>query len=457
MEQFNMEKLTVKYSLHANAHAPQPIRIKTPGWGGTSEKMQDGSDGQPWHCLPFVEASTYGLELIYQFETECHVVHDNGTLRFEWDFAREPGGVATGGEFIAFAPRRASRYYLFNTRLDVQAPPGHVIRTEPHPRFFTDHTGTVPLSMIGHLQTEWYPRMLFVVFKSPPPGQRHIFRKGEPYAQILFVPQRLAYETAEMTMAENAIRRQLEQDTEFARFEISENNWQNADGSQMDNHYKILARTFAQSGMAGVEQVVRQANEHRQQALPLEKPISECLEEGLELLNSRKRRQAMIVYSHVLEREPNNPDALSHMGICLACLGNVTKGLDMMAQAVALDPGKPKYHSNLGEVLRLLGRPQEAETAFRQSLELNPHDPGIVSVLGLTLAQQGRFAEGLLACQQAAAMGPQLPAVHFRLGLVLAQQGQIIAARAAFEAALAIDPNYADAHRALQETQMPAS
>src|SRR5438046_1841934 len=34
----------------------QPVRIKTPGWAGNPDKMEDGSPGQPWHCLPFVEA-----------------------------------------------------------------------------------------------------------------------------------------------------------------------------------------------------------------------------------------------------------------------------------------------------------------------------------------------------------------------------------------------------------------
>src|SRR5262249_3844267 len=153
------------------------------------------------------EGCTYGLELVYPFETECQVVNDNGDVRFEWDFAREPGGVLTGGEFMHFAPRRATKYYLFNTRVDIQAPPGHVLRTEPHPRSFTDDIGTVPLAMIAHLQNEWYPRVLFVVFRAPRPGERHVFRKGEPYVQLLFVPQRVRYEPTPLSPEEEAARR----------------------------------------------------------------------------------------------------------------------------------------------------------------------------------------------------------------------------------------------------------
>src|ERR1700730_14546143 len=100
-------------------------------WGGPPVKMVDGADPQPWHCLPFVEGSTYGLELVYPHETECQVVHDGQTIHFEYDHAKEPGGVLTGFEFGAFSPVKAAKFYLFNTRLDVQCPPGYVLRTEP--------------------------------------------------------------------------------------------------------------------------------------------------------------------------------------------------------------------------------------------------------------------------------------------------------------------------------------
>ena len=48
-----------------------------------------------------------------------------------------------GTEFVGFHPK-PSKYYLFKTQVDVQAPPGMVLRTQPHPRFYADQTGTVP-------------------------------------------------------------------------------------------------------------------------------------------------------------------------------------------------------------------------------------------------------------------------------------------------------------------------
>jgi tetratricopeptide (TPR) repeat protein len=446
-----VEKLSISYRTTQKALPPRPIKVSVPGWAGTQQQMTDGADAQPWHCLPFVEGSTYGLELLYEYETECHVVNDNGVVRFEWDYAREPDCVLSGGEFILVAPLRKPRYYLFSTRIDLKAPPGYVLRTEPHPRFFTDDTGTVPLAMIAHLQTEWRPKNLVVGFKAPQAGQRHIFRKGEPFAQILLVPRQVNYELTRMSKEEGEERAKLERAMDKARLAIADKTWQNSDGAQMDNHYKVLARTFAQRGMPGVDNAVRLAGERQELALE-GKSIAECLAWAAQLMNEKKQREAMPIFSHVLRQDPNQAEALNGMGICLACgTGSVPLGLEMMVRATQLQPLVPKYFSTLGEVLRLLGRHQEAESAFRSSLQLNTNDPVTWSLLGLALAQQGRAEEGLQACRAALATGVPLPAAHFCMGRIQAQQRQFAQARASFENALALDPAFGDARRALNE------
>ena len=146
-----MHKLTVKYHTHSKALPPQPIRIKMPGWGGSNVKMEDGGMAQPWHCLPFAEGSIHGLELLYPFDADCRVVNDQAGVRFLGDLSGEAGDAMPGGGFSVLESESSPRCYLFNTGLDVQAPAGHVVRTEPHPRFFTEDAGTAPLAMIGHM------------------------------------------------------------------------------------------------------------------------------------------------------------------------------------------------------------------------------------------------------------------------------------------------------------------
>ncbi len=45
------------------------------------------------------------------------------------------------------------------------------VRTEPHPRFYTDPNDDVPLAVPALLRTSWWPMISFVVFKAPPEGR----------------------------------------------------------------------------------------------------------------------------------------------------------------------------------------------------------------------------------------------------------------------------------------------
>jgi Tfp pilus assembly protein PilF len=447
----SMDSLTIKYKAYAKVLPPQPIRMTNVNWGGSPEKMEDGSEPQPWHCLPFVEGSTYGLELIYPYENECHVVGANGTIHFEWDYANEPGGGLTGGEFVAFSPVDACKYYLFNTRLDIQPPPGYVLRTEPHPRYFTDETRTVPLAIIGNLQNEWYPHLNFAVFRAPEQGRRHIFRKGEPFVQVLFVPHRVKYDIAQMTFEESAERRELEHAIERCKSDIAEHSWHNPTGVGFNNHYKVLARAFARDGIAGVKELVQQAVQRRDSAFPRDKSIAECMALGSHCLKEQLYQQACEIFDHVVERDPENAAAYSALGICYSSMGNLKYALDSMKRAVALRPGSANYHTNLGEFLRRQGHLSEAEASFRSALSLSPSDPEILSVLGLTLAQQGRPTEALQVYEAALATGAPLPPAQLGIGKILAGQGRYAEARARFEAALAIAPTFSPARRALED------
>jgi hypothetical protein len=397
----------VKYSTMFNHLPPQPIRLAGAPWAGSlDKKMEEGSEVQPWHCLPFVEGSTYGLELIYPYETECHVIGTGGTIQFDWDFAKEPNNAAFGAEFKAFAPEDASRYYSFHTWVYMVAPPGHVLRTEPHPRFFTDDTGTVPLAMIGHLQNEWYPRRVSPVFRAPRQGQRHIFRKGEPFVQILFVPQRLKYDLARMTEEEEARHHDLENAINVARLDIATNVWQNPAGTAFSNHYKVLARAFARDGIAGVQEEVRKAIEHVDSTFPTDEPIAECMAEGLQRLKASKHKQAMAIFLHVVKRDPGNADAYCNLGLSMIAVGNFKNGIEALQQAAALEPGAARFHATLGKTLWHAGRFEEAEASLRSALPFAPHNPELLSLIGATMAKQGKYEEARGFYESALAVAP---------------------------------------------------
>ena len=444
-----MSKLEVKYRTEGKALAPRALRVSLPGWGGSPEmKKENGSQPQPWHCPLHVEACTAGFELLYPFETECHVVND-GQVRILWDRAKEPGGLPGPSEFTLSTPPPPQNY-LFATGIDIQAPPGYALRTEPHPRFFADTTGTVPAVVYGHLHSEWWPKKLFVVFKIPAPGQRHIFRKGEPYAQILFIAD-VSFELRRMTPQEEDRRRKLEEDIRFSKSLIAKHVWHSAGGIEFNDHYKVLSRAYERDGMAGVEATVRQGRDRYESLVPKDKSLLEYFNLVKQYHQQGKRTETKELLHHIMRLYPNNAEVYNRIGLLEWELGVHADGLLSVRHAISLQPRWAPYHSNLAEMLRLLGRLEEAEKELRLSLELDPSNGDVAGALGLTVAQRGRIAEGLERCRSAIAIQPDAPGPRYMMGVILAHQRQPAEARECFEAALARDSNFAPARQALKE------
>lgn len=63
-----MTKIDVLWRTRHKGLPPRPIKLQIPGWAGHDLNHGDGATPQPWHCPPFVDGSTYGLELLYPFD-----------------------------------------------------------------------------------------------------------------------------------------------------------------------------------------------------------------------------------------------------------------------------------------------------------------------------------------------------------------------------------------------------
>lgn len=246
-----MQNLTLKYRTWYNGVAPSPIKLDIPGWAGLPNKHTNGDKPMPWHCIPFVEGSTYGLELYYPFEGECVVsLDENGNVKFEGDFSEDAKNVSNISfpPFLSFSPG----HFGMTSAVDIQAPDGYILRTEPHPRYYTDDTGVVPCCVPGHLQTEWWPKIFFVVFKNPIKGQKIIFKKNEPYGQILVLPKKVNYEVVKMSYQEMTDRNELDNKIEKYHKKFVKNDWVDHKGNNFNDKYKVLSGVFSKSGMQGV-------------------------------------------------------------------------------------------------------------------------------------------------------------------------------------------------------------
>lgn len=178
--------------------------MEIPGWSGERAPRTDGSHEQVWHCVPFSEGAQYGIELFYPYDFELRVSTSNGKLTLSADWGDPPASGAAWPPFRNFG----DSFYTYQILLDLKVPRGFAIRTEPHPRFYTDRTDTVPVA-VPALIRNWWPMLFFCVFKSPAEGRTHIFRPGEPFAQVIVIPEEANF-TLEPMGEEEAAERELQ-------------------------------------------------------------------------------------------------------------------------------------------------------------------------------------------------------------------------------------------------------
>lgn len=227
----------VKFRLVNPGLRPRRTRLEIPGWAGRPEPRVDGSHEQAWHCIPFSEAAKAGIELFYPYDQPLHVSMRDGALHFDGDLGEPPEPGLEWPPFRTFG----ADYYTYQILIDFKPEDGFAIKTETHPRFYTDRTGTVPVAVPALLRA-WWPMMYFMVFKSPAEGQTHIFRPGEPFMQITIVPADPDYGLVPMSEEEAAEREMQSRRIYASRSTLSaDSQWTSSTHTVFDATYRRIA------------------------------------------------------------------------------------------------------------------------------------------------------------------------------------------------------------------------
>ena len=176
----------VKFRLVNPKLAPQRTKLEMPGWAGQPEPRTDARRNMLGIAHPSPRARNTASRCSIPYDNELRVSRKSGKLVFDGEFGPRPenSGDLMWPPFRSFG----QDYYTYQLLLDLKVAKDWAVRTEPHPRFYTDPTDTVPIAVPALLRTEWWPMISFVVFKSPVEGHTHIFRPGEPILQILILP-----------------------------------------------------------------------------------------------------------------------------------------------------------------------------------------------------------------------------------------------------------------------------
>jgi len=239
---------TLKYRLHGQRPAPRRTEMPIPGWGGEPQPRADGSHEQPWHCTPFSESARYGVEVLYPFDEELRVRKVRGRVRLEADWGEPVDPDMMWPPFRTFG----KDFYSYQLSLDLEAPPGWAIRVEPHPRYFTDPTDTTPLAVPALVRSEWWPMMFFCIFKAPPKGATHVFRKGEPFLSVIMLPAEPDLELDAMSEDEAAEREMRARRIAANRDQLAEGTrWLSTTNTIFDGTYRHMFRAAKARDRAG--------------------------------------------------------------------------------------------------------------------------------------------------------------------------------------------------------------
>ena len=112
-------------------------------------------------------------------------------------------------------------------------------------------------------------------------------------------------------------------------------------------------------------------------------------------------------YMASLQLRPDEPVALSGLGLILAQVGRTEEALQLLNRAAQKAPGDGTVHNNLGMTWLVRGRPTQAIPHFEQAARLDPSSDQAHYNLGAALNMLGRRGEALEAFRRALANNPR--------------------------------------------------
>ena len=167
---------------------------------------------------------------------------------------------------------------------------------------------------------------------------------------------------------------------------------------------------------------------------------------GLALAGMGRTDEAIAHYRKALRIKPDFAKAAYNLGVALESQGRLDDAIAEYREAARIDRNHAEIHNNLGYALYRLGRRDEAIAEYRQALEIDPNSAEAYGNLGNALLQERKIDEAIANFREAVRLQPELAEARSNLGNGLAAQGKIDEAIAEYQEALGLKPTYANAH-----------
>lgn len=159
--------------------------------------------------------------------------------------------------------------------------------------------------------------------------------------------------------------------------------------------------------------------------------------------------EAQTLYSSLLERDPNHPEALHFQGLATHQMGRTQLALPLIERSLTLRPHNIHFLTNAGLIYQGVGNWKKTEAIYQELARLLPKDDKVWHNLGRALIEEGNIAEAELAYRQATSLCGTNPEYWKNLGITLLKlnrPGNANEALSCFKRVIAADPNDADGH-----------
>ena len=164
-------------------------------------------------------------------------------------------------------------------------------------------------------------------------------------------------------------------------------------------------------------------------------PISAALQSGWEAYHRKDYELSSSEYRKVLDREPNNHDALLGLAAVSLQLDDMDTAREIYIRLLELDPRDPHAHAGLANIAQKSGS-ELSEAKLKQLIEYRPDDAHLQFALGNLYIQKNSWPEAQLAFFNAWKADSQNPDYAYNLAVSLDHLGKHKAARTYYEDSL---------------------
>jgi len=177
--------------------------------------------------------------------------------------------------------------------------------------------------------------------------------------------------------------------------------------------------------------------------------VDDYLQKALALQKIGDHKSAEKAFKLMLQKAPNDPDALHLLGLSLRAQGRLREAAEKIDSAIALLPGQAMFHTHAGVVAVASGDLGSGAKHYQTAIECDREYVDAYSNFGILLDLLGQCEEALAVLNQGLAQDEQSVNILVNRGKVLVKLGRDAEAEASYRAAIKLNAGIAEAHNNL--------